>query len=279
MRAPRSQAAGARAAARPTVVAFYDWDANVAGGRGPEVPFSGPIALFQAVQAASRMKPKIEPTDLMAGATISLEEADIANDTPPVERHYLFGADRRLLAGPAWSRGSLSTSARAAARGTQILTVPRGVAVVEAQRLDDQAESITRYFVLEDDGELSPADISKATPAVDQVTREPIVELAFSEHGRTAFAALTRRIAERAAPAVASGGGSGADALARVAVVLDDRVVSLPTIDPREAPQGIDGSAGVQLGGFSAAADARRLVLLLAEKPFPAHLVPLNPQR
>jgi SecD/SecF fusion protein len=278
MRAPRSQAAVTRAAARPAVITVYDWDANVSGGRAPEVPFSGATALFQAVQAAAQMKPKVEPTDLRAGATISLEEADIANDTPPVRRHYLFDVDGRLLAGPAWSRGTLAASAGAAARGSQILTVPRGVAVVEAQRPADQADGVARYFVLEDDAELSPAHISKATAAVDQVTQEPIVQIALGESGRTAFAALTRRIAERSAPAVASG-GAGADALERVAVLLDDRVVSLPTIDPRQAPQGIDGSTGLQLGGFNTAADARRLALLLPEKPFPAHLVPLNPPR
>jgi preprotein translocase subunit SecD len=276
VRARRSQAADVEAATRLSAVHFYDWDANVSGSRGPDEPFSGATAFFDAVRAASRMKPEAESTDVAPGATTSLEEADIANDTPPVERHYLFGADRRLLAGPAWSSGTLAIARGATSAAARILTVPRGVMVVEAQR---EGEGAPQYSVLEDDAELSPADVSKPTAGMDQATREPIVELALSEPGRTRFAALTRRIAERSAATVALGGAAGAEALGRVAILLDDRVVSLTTIDPRANPQGIDGSTGVQIRGMRTAAEARRLALLMAEKPFPAHLVPLTPPR
>src|SRR3989440_2264998 len=46
---------------------FYDWEPNVLGPRGPNVPFTGPDALFQAVKVASTQKPRAEPTDVPPG--------------------------------------------------------------------------------------------------------------------------------------------------------------------------------------------------------------------
>src|ERR671937_2624609 len=43
---------------------FYDWEPNVLGDRGPEAPFSGSKALYQAVELASRSRPRAEATDV-----------------------------------------------------------------------------------------------------------------------------------------------------------------------------------------------------------------------
>src|SRR5215217_5968528 len=42
---------------------FYDWEPNVLG-RGPDSPYSGTKALFQATEEASKQKPKAEATDV-----------------------------------------------------------------------------------------------------------------------------------------------------------------------------------------------------------------------
>ena len=81
---------------------FYDWEPNVLGDRGPDAPFSGSKALFQAVELASKSKPKAEQTDIPPGAP------DVAHEGAgrPPERHrrrpsyYLFGPDQKLIAGP-----------------------------------------------------------------------------------------------------------------------------------------------------------------------------------
>src|SRR5215210_4873728 len=43
---------------------FYDWEPNVLGTRGPEAPFSGSKALYQAVEVASKEKPRAEASDI-----------------------------------------------------------------------------------------------------------------------------------------------------------------------------------------------------------------------
>src|SRR5918997_5509923 len=37
---------------------FYDWEPNILGDRGPDSPFAGSRALYDAVQLASKSKPK-----------------------------------------------------------------------------------------------------------------------------------------------------------------------------------------------------------------------------
>ena len=87
VRAPRGLEADVMAATMPARLSFHDWDANVTGRSGPDVPFSGKTALFDAVQAASRMRPRAEDTDAVAGAATSPEQADRLNDTAIGARH------------------------------------------------------------------------------------------------------------------------------------------------------------------------------------------------
>jgi SecD/SecF fusion protein len=90
---------------------FYDWEPNVRG-RGPDQPYSGSTALFQAVEAASRAKPKAEAVDLPPGGAEEKvtqrfggdqqkirASSDRANDTSK-DKYYLFGPDKKLVAGP-----------------------------------------------------------------------------------------------------------------------------------------------------------------------------------
>src|SRR5215208_1623122 len=57
---------------------FYDWEPNVLGDRGPEVPYAGSKALYDAVEVATKQTP---------------QEADRQNDTTR-DQYYLFGPDR-----------------------------------------------------------------------------------------------------------------------------------------------------------------------------------------
>ncbi len=218
---------------------FYDWETNVLGDRGPEAPFAGSKALFQAVELASESKPKAERTDAAGQPEgTSLEEADRNNDTAK-DKFYLFGPDQRLIAGPdanceellvdfesirgppraakdvpkgSECREQLEKIAVGTAgedddpdppfrsgppAGSQVLKVPQGIVVIEAERAPNQPESVQRYFVLEDDSELSGTDIKNPEQNVDQQTQEPIVTMEFTDKGREAFARVTKRIAQR----------------------------------------------------------------------------------
>ncbi len=274
--APRRLEADVRTAAMPGKLNLYDWEANVTGRSGPEIPFSGRSALFDAVEIASRMRPRAETSDIASGGPADPEGADRANDTAPGARYYLFGSDRREIAGPASSPGALATAPGEASPGARMLKVPQGIVVVEAARTRRQPESVKRYFVLEDDVELSSPDITDPRPGADRATRDRILTVGLTERGRIRFGALTRRIAERGAGVVTPPGANPADASQRFAVTLDDRLLSLVTIDFRESPEGIDGRTGIQIGGEGTLTQARLISRLLRAPPLPARLVPLT---
>ena len=87
---------------------FYDWEPNVLGDRGPDNPFAGTKALYDAVEFASTQKPKAEQTDVPPDSDLTPAQADKQNNTTG-DQYYMFGpgpaADRpRQEAG---SRGRL----------------------------------------------------------------------------------------------------------------------------------------------------------------------------
>ena len=271
VRAPRRLAQDAELAAEIGDLRFYDWEPNVGGRRGTELPFSGPTSLFDAVQRASRMSPRAEPPDIRAGAAGggSPSEADRLNDGPRAP-FYLFGPHRRLIAGPAANRGALyGAGGSNPPAGSRVLRVPPGMVVVEAQR-EPGRTGPERHFVLEDDAELTRAAIVNPRAAADNQTGETAVVFDCTDGGRRLFASLTKRVARRGA---AQGRGDP-EALSRFAITLDGRVVSLATVDPREFPNGLDGRTGAQIGGFSSIGQARRVARLLQAPLLPGMLVP-----
>lgn len=286
---------------------FYDWEPNILGGRGPDQPYSGTTALFDAVQVAADAEPRAEQTDIQPdspeGAT--REEADRQNDTAR-DQYYLFGPDDELIIGPDSScmdlfadfesveegprrtpdqvpEGSeceeqlLQTPPGRASggrqtpnfltgppAGSQVLVVPQGIVVVEGERAPNQPEQIQRFFVLEDDSELSGSDIESPEQNIDQNTQEPIVTMEFTDEGRQAFANVTQRIAERGAEQqINIPPGSPPEAreqtLQRFAITLDNEIVSLATIDYRENPEGIDGRTGAQINGIGSLTETQDL--------------------
>jgi SecD/SecF fusion protein len=156
--------------------------------------------------------------------------------------------------------------------GARILKVPRGIVVIEADRAENQPDDVHNYFVIEDDSELSGADIKNPEQATDQNTNEPIVTMEFSDDGREAFAAVTKRIAERGAELIVPPGTDREQTLQRFAITLDDKVVSIATIDYRENPEGIDGRTGAQINGIGNLQDTQDLAESLRIGALPIEL-------
>jgi SecD/SecF fusion protein len=149
--------------------------------------------------------------------------------------------------------------------GSQVLEVPKGIVVIKAERAENQPETVNNYYVLEDDTELSGSDIENPEQNTDQQTQEPIVTMEFNDEGRQAFAAVTKRIAERGAELAITQLPPGAReeqrqaALQRFAITLDNEIVSLATIDFRENPEGIDGRTGAQINGIGSLQETQDL--------------------
>jgi SecD/SecF fusion protein len=276
-RNPQEARAAVDAVAGGASLHFYDWEANVLGPRGPDAPFAGGAALYEAVEVASTSKPPRGAGN--AGA-----------------RYYLFDAGKRPLAGerPAESckelvagyrpdSGSASYPAETACRrqlealggggppsGSRVMRVPAGIAVIEDQRAPGQPPQLHRYFVIEEDSQLSSADIESPRAVADAVTGNPVVAFDFTERGRRAFRRLTQRLAERGAKA-AAGQALPEASFQRFAIVLDDRIVSLATIDFVANPNGID-SPGAQIAGTGSLDASRKLAKSLGAAPLEAEL-------
>ena len=98
------------------------------------------------------------------------------------------------------------------------------------------------------------------------MTEEPIVALELTEQGRRDFHDLTREIAQRGADLAQ--GGDPLPTSHHFAIVVDDRIVSMPFINWREVPDGIDGAQGAQIV-VGTAEQARRLAAILDSGPLP----------
>jgi SecD/SecF fusion protein len=156
--------------------------------------------------------------------------------------------------------------------GSEILEVPRGIVVIEAARAQNQPADVQNYYVIEDDSELSGADIKNPEQSTDQRTNEPIVTMEFSDDGRKAFAAVTKRIAQRGAEIFPPPGTDRDQTLQRFAITLDDEIVSIATIDYRENPEGIDGRTGAQINGIGNLQDTQDLAESLRIGALPIEL-------
>ena len=150
------------------------------------------------------------------------------------------------------------------------MRVPPGIAVIEDQRTPGQPSQLHRYFVIEENSELSSAEVERPRAMADEVTGDPVVAFDFTNRGRKAFKRLTQRLAERGAKA-AAGKASPEPFFQRFAIVLDNRVVSLATIDFVATPNGID-APGAQIAGIGSMDATRKLAKRLAAAPLEAEL-------
>jgi SecD/SecF fusion protein len=297
---------------------FYDWEPNVLGPRGPNVPYAGSKALYDAVEVASKQKPKAEKDDVPPGSDISPQQADKQNDTTR-DQYYLFGPDRYPI-GPdkkplregeykaSASCKDLLTDYEPASgspheypkdteclkelealgpagppSGSRVFKVPQGIIVVEAEPAPNQSARVQRFFVIEDDSELSGKEIKNPEQNFDPNTKAPLVTMEFTDKGRAAFARVTKRIAERGRDCETLAGVSpecppaqpGAppeDFFQRFAITLDNQIVSLATIDYQDNPEGIDGRTGASIENIGTIQQAQDLAESLRIGALPINL-------
>ena len=142
--------------------------------------------------------------------------------------------------------------------------------MVEGERAPNQSERVHRFFVIEDDTELSGDEIRNPEQGFDPNTNAPLVNMEFSDTGREAFARVTKRIAERGRNCETLAGvdpncpnipqGSPAEEyFQRFAITLDNEIVSLATIDYQENPEGIDGRTGASIQNIGTISEAQDL--------------------
>ncbi len=274
---PAQLAAAARLAAQTGALAFYDWEANVIGPDGRQAPADrdvtggsaagqlGAVKLYDAVLRASKRAAIVEPDNAREGS-----------------RWYAVDAKARVVygTGSATRSGALAAVPRAERAGATLVEVKPGTVVVRAEQMqvDDRQDA---WFVLEDDAALRGTDVVDPEQRVDDgpgATGAPIVTFGFTDEGAQDFHELTRELATRGSrSAGADTGTSAMDANQHFAIVLDDQVVSVPFVDFRRNPGGIDGASGAQIQGGFTLAYARALASLLRTGALEVPLEPAGP--
>jgi SecD/SecF fusion protein len=262
---------------------FYDWEANAltpngktvasqlqsqdpsavtisqgnsTTGLAPGEPGAGSMGLYQAVQLASKQtgwsssaNSRVGPQYWLFGAPGSAACATAARDqgTVPLAGSHCY------LSGPDDNTTDLYSglpSGVSASEG-QVLVVPRGWTVLEAISANGYAKQVplsnpnAQFYVLKDDVALRGSDITNPQQSSDPNSGEPNVTFGFSSHGKTAFQDVTAAIARRGA--LVSGLGQSLDQ--HFAVALDNQLITVPYIDYKTYPDGINGDQGADISG------------------------------
>ena len=103
----------------------------------------------------------------------------------------------------------------------------------------------------------------------------PDVTFGFSSHGRKVFEKVTKEIAQRGANA-ALPGVTKDEAEQHFAIVLDEQVITAPSIDYTQYPEGIDATNGSEITGGFTITSAQNLADELQSGALPIKLEPIS---
>ena len=170
-----------------------------------------------------------------------------------------------LISGPIDLAAGKDSSAAAALRqlkaglapaetdGTEMIEIKQGTQVLQAAPASftswpKYGSPDAGYYVIRDDVALRGKDISNPAASTDQ-SGEPDVTFGFKGSGGTLFQNVTAKIAERGE--LVSTAGNALDQ--HFAIALDNQLISVPSIDYHEFPDGIPSTNGSEItGGFTA---------------------------
>jgi preprotein translocase subunit SecD len=284
---------------------FYDWEANAltpsgktvasllqtqdpaaiaisqGGAAGaPGSPGAGSISLYQAVKLASEQPQESSAEKVynarngaqyyMFGAPGSAAcqiAARAQHQTPLVGSHC-------LLSGPDDNMQDLINGlpAGVSASEGQTLVVPQGIVVLQATPASFShpiqiSDPNAQFFVLKDHVSLFGNDTTNPQQSTDQ-TGAPDVTFSFTSKGTTEFSNVTQTIARRGE--LVSGLGSTLNQ--HFAVALDTQLITVPSIDYKTYPDGINGDRGADITAGFTISSARHLATELRLGPLPLQL-------
>jgi SecD/SecF fusion protein len=258
------------------VLAFYDWETSVlgpdgkpdptntgvTGGSSAGSPGAGTQTFYEAVTRAAKFKPTNEPDDTTTG--------------------LFYGVDNKaksVLCGPQGSEADAREACtNAGKKPSSIVKVPQGYLIVQAEADDTNKAAAAlaqdAYYILKDDPALLGRDIKDPQQNTDSGaggSGQPDVTFSFTDSGRKKWQKTTRAIAQRGQAAMLPGITPSAVAN-HFAIVLDNKLISVPYIDPQQNPDGIDGSNGSQISGSFTIKSAQRLANLIKTGALPIKL-------
>jgi preprotein translocase subunit SecD len=288
-------------------LSFYDWEAEVLTPDGKTVA-SRLVAHDPSALTTSQGSASAAPGEAAAGG-MTLYDAVLLAARQPRSRsvsnsrkgpeYFLFGppgsascaaaASARgtlptagqhcLLAGPV-SESSATSRRQALAdlaaqlppsispSNGQLLVVRRGTVVLEGTGTAAFASPAARFFVLRDRVALTGADITNPKLSTDSAGNYD-VGFGFTPTGARRFQTVTARVAHRGR--LISTAGMTLEQ--HFAIALDKRLLTVPSIDFRQYPDGISGSQGADIAGGFTTRSARILAVELRYGTLPLNLV------
>src|SRR5215213_1991704 len=246
---------------------FYDWEKNVLDENcktneteinGGQTPVTG---LYNAVKRASKCEIAV-PKNSQAAAG---------------PRFYAFDK----ISKKPFNNGLPDESREAALEGlsdadkarAEVISVKPGVLVLRDEKPNAKAPDPDAFWIIRDDPGLSGTDIKNPEQNFDQRSgNEPIVTFDFSDKGRKAFQRITSQVAQRGADNANPLNPDPIQSSHHFAIALDNELVSIPFINYRENPDGIDGSTGAQISGGFTITSAQDLAKILKTGALPLRL-------
>ncbi len=271
---------------------FYDWEPNVIGASGNPAGSTEPTATggpnaaaaqfglleYQAVLRAAKRPPILRKSDttLAPGCTAKQVDGCVYGTW-----YLLDTKNQKVLRGPEETEQNLYSDGYKPPPGSKpkVVRVNPGTVLVQARQVESASGKVTQpspnsWYVLNDEPVLSGADITNPQQGFDEGAGgngQPNVTFGFDSHGKEVFQRVTKEIAHRGQEAQLPG-VSKESAQQHFAVVLDEQVITAPSIDYTQYPEGIDASTGSQISGGFTITSAQNLAQELQSGALPIKL-------
>src|SRR5664280_1278002 len=272
---------------------FYDWEPNVIGAEGKPSPSVATVTggaqagaaqfgltEYQAILRAQKRPAELRKTDTTwsKGCTPQQIGSCIYGSWYLIEPKH-----ERVLRGPEETEKNLYDSKLTSSAQRKAVRVNPGTVLVRARALESASGKVTQkspnsWYVIKDAPVLTGADVKNPTQSFDEGaggTGAPNVTFGFTGHGQNVFQHVTKEIAHRGQEAQLPGVGKEA-AQQHFAVVLDEQLITTPSIDYTKYPEGIDATTGSQISGGFTITSAQELAQELQSGALPIKLEPIS---
>jgi SecD/SecF fusion protein len=279
---------------------FYDWETNVIGPTGKPAGSSEPTATgganpgssesglpqYQAVLRAAKRPPILRKTDttLEPGCTPKQVDGCVYGSWYLLDTKHekMLCSGGKPICEPQETEQNLYADGYKPPAGAKpkAVRVNPGTVLVQARPVESaKTGKVTQpspnsFYVLNDEPVLEGSDITNPQQGFDEGaggTGAPNVNFGFTSHGQSVFQRVTREIAHRGQEAQLPGVRKEA-ALQHFAIALDGQLITAPSIDYTQYPEGIDTSTGSQISGGFTITSAQELADELQSGALPIRL-------
>ncbi len=264
---------------------FYDWEANLlyppdlkakpeqadsgAGSGGS----SAALSQYAAVKLASTRKAMPGPNTTHNGQWYGVDDK---------QQHVICGPDDTKADAIADCAAQLKLPKNAKYTVTRYYEIKEGTVLVQAAPATDKAAPPDAFFILNDDPAIAGKDVKDPQQNFVNGNGEPNVTFNFSGKANGIWQKVTSQIAHRAAANVqcalaAKDSPTFQSCVQHFAVVLDGQLITVPFIDYKDNPNGIDSSVnGSEISGSFTISSAQNLANLLKSGALPLKLTQIS---